>query len=70
MHLRRIAKLSKAMGESLPSDMKLSDLLQAEQRQIRQTRLAHQRAAKMLNISLSEAIAIDIERKLRINAAP
>lgn len=68
LHLRRIQKLSAAMGQPVPPDISLGDLLQAEQRHIRKTRLAHQRAAWMLGVPLSEIAKMDVERRARRGA--
>lgn len=61
MHL---AKMATAAAN--PSQRGLSDIFRAEQRQIRQTRLAHQKAAKMLCVPVSEIIALEIERRRRL----
>ncbi|MCV9937719.1 hypothetical protein OIU35_15300 [Boseaceae bacterium BT-24-1] len=68
LHLRRIQKLSAAMGRPVPPEISLRDLFQAEQRHIRKTRLAHQRAAWILGLPLSEIATIAIEQRARRRA--
>lgn len=65
LHLRRIQKLSAAMGQPVPPDISLRDIFEAEQRHIRKTRLAHQRAAWMLGVPLSEIAKMEIGRRDR-----
>ncbi|WP_454655005.1 hypothetical protein [Bosea beijingensis] len=69
LHLRRIQKLSAAMGQPVPPDISLRDIFEAEQRHIRKTRLAHQRAAWMLGVPLSEIAKMEVERRQRARAA-
>ena len=68
LYLRRIQKLSAAMGQPVPPNISLGDLLQAEQRHNRKTRLAHQRAAWMLGVPLSEIAKIAVEQRARQRA--
>ncbi|AMJ63239.1 hypothetical protein [Bosea sp. PAMC 26642] len=68
LRVRRIQRLSAAMGQPVPPDISLGDLLQAEQRHIRKTRLAHQRAAWMLGVPLSEIAKMEVERRMRLRS--
>lgn len=68
LYLRRIQKLSVEMGQPVAPDISLGDLLQAEQRHIRKTRLAHQRAAWMLGVPLLEIAKMEIGRCARQRA--
>ncbi|AMJ61417.1 hypothetical protein [Bosea sp. PAMC 26642] len=66
LYLRRIQKLSVAMGQPVPQDISLGDLLQAEQRQIRKTRQALQRTAWLLGVPMAEVLAMEVERQQRL----